>query len=131
MFSNICVFINLSTVYKIILVSMIFIISFCFFRGKWFSFTYCVMCSKGVLSPLETLSKSRLVWSMLAVPFFHSVVIFRVTQSLRSLTLPPHCPDCVTLPGSRPQVPRLLHRQHEDMTLLAVGWKVSSDPNST
>ena len=75
------------------MVSMIFIISFCFFRGKWFSFTYCVMCSKGVLFPLETLSKSHLDWSLLAMPFFHSVVILQVTQSLRSLTLPPHCPD--------------------------------------
>ena len=110
---------------------MIFIISFCFFRGKWFSFTYCVMCSKRGAFPLETLSKSHLDGSVLAVPFFHSVIILQVTQSLRSLTLPPHCPDRVTPLGSCPQVPRLLHRLYEDMTLLTVGWKVSSDPNST
>ena len=52
---------------------MIFIISFCFFRGKWFSFTYCVMCSKRGAFPLETLSKSHLdlekTWEVRATSF--------------------------------------------------------------
>ena len=89
------------------------------------------MCSKRGAFPLETLSKSHLDWSVLAVPFFHSVIILQGTQSLRPHTLPPHCPDGVTPLGSCPQGPRLLHRLHEDMTLLTVVWKVSSDPNST
>lgn len=100
MFSNFCVFINLFNIYKI-KVSIIFSVSFCFFRGKWFSLTCWVMCSERTTCPWEPLSKSHLSLKLLAVPLvllschLPGHLVSEMPSLKCRLILLEYCPGCV------------------------------------
>lgn len=82
-------------------VSVILSISFCFFRGKWFSFTCCVVCSEGTTCPLKQCLNHIWAWGCWPCPFLFSYhvpghLVFEAPSPRCRLNLLAHCPACAT-----------------------------------